>query len=85
MDIIILHNKHSKESRDFVAQYGLGCTIIDWYGEDRISAKRVDKYFKHGLPQPSAFPTIVDKETKTFIRKPKKFKELEDKIKAEKL
>jgi len=33
--MIILHNKHSKKSRDFVEAHGAGNVVIDWYSGGR--------------------------------------------------
>ena len=71
---IILHNKYSKESRDFVDKYGEGNTVIDWY-DDREAAK---EYLKAGNPHPSAFPSLVDIEVKVIVRKAKKPIDLDD-------
>jgi len=74
--MIILHNKHSKESRAFVDKYGAGNTIIDWYGD--MEARKA--YYAAGNPHPSAFPSIVDESTKIMVRKPEKPQALIDKI-----
>ena len=52
--MIILHNYMSKASREFVAAYGEGNTVISWYEGGReawIAAGGTDKV--------SAFPSIV--------------------------
>jgi hypothetical protein len=52
--MIILHNKHSKQSREFIEANADGNTVVDWYNdEERIA------YQKLGHPDPSAFPTVI--------------------------
>lgn len=53
--MIILHNRHDKQSRDFVEANGAGNIVIDWYDDgDCASFKRIAK---HGAV--SAFPSVV--------------------------
>lgn len=63
MDIVILHNPHSKESRDFVAQYMDQGDVIDWYAED---TRLVDEYISN-LPSPRKFPALVHRRTKVIV------------------
>jgi hypothetical protein len=61
--MIILHNIHSKESRDFVAAYGgRASQVIDWYAGGKDVFEYLAKY-----PSPGGFPTIVDEETGAFV------------------
>jgi len=53
--MIILHNSHDKDSRDFVALHGNGNTIIDWYGDPKARDEYLTNY-----PPPSQFPAVVD-------------------------
>ena len=61
--MIILHNIHSKESRDFVAAHGDGNTVIDWYND----RDKVDKFLQKYSP-PSGFPTMVDEVSGIVFR-----------------
>ena len=73
--IILLHNKESKESRDFLeANKDSISQVIDWYGDK-------DAYMQYalsGLEQPSGFPTIVYK--KTLCREPESVQWAKDEI-----
>ena len=64
--MIILHNSLDKKSREFVAQYGEGQTVIDWY-QDQAAR---DSYLAQGLPSPSSFPSLVDEERRLIYREP---------------
>ena len=54
--MIILHSIHSEASRAFVAEFGAGQTVIDWYGDKNSYIQ----YLLSGLPQPGGFPFVVD-------------------------
>lgn len=58
MDYVILHNRQSAASRDFVANLpeGGGHTVIEWYTEPGAVAKFLEDY--PGL-YPSDFPSVV--------------------------
>ena len=53
--MIILHNKHSKISRDFVVANASGNTVIDWYDDATARNLYLSKY-----PRPSGFPSLLD-------------------------
>lgn len=57
MGYIILHNRQSAASRDFVAALpeGSGHQVIEWYTEPGPVAE----YMAAGGPSPSAFPSVV--------------------------
>jgi len=63
--MIILHNPHSKESRDFIALYGAGETVIDWYADGDAVPRYLDKY-----PSPGGFPSILDEDTEVIVAQP---------------
>lgn len=73
---IILHNKYSKESNDFVNKYREGNTVIDWYGD----RKARQGYLDAGTLHPSAFPSLVDSTHKVIVRKAKKPEDLTETI-----
>ena len=52
--MIILHNHMSKESREFIQEYGSGNTVISWYEGGREEWKNAGGIF--GV---SAFPSII--------------------------
>lgn len=60
---VILHNPHSKESRDFVTQHQ-DKQVINWYD---LSQKDTQEYIAKSLPNPSVFPCVVDTEKKKII------------------
>ncbi len=62
----ILHNPHDKVSKKFVNDYGMDHIIVNWY-EDGIA---VAAYLAEGNPTPSAFPSVVDPDTKLTARIP---------------
>jgi len=61
--MIILHSKHSKESRDFVSANENGNTVIDWYGEDDVSKALRNDYMSKHRERPTRFPMIVDEDS----------------------
>jgi hypothetical protein len=61
--VVILHNPHSKASREFVAAYGAGYQVVDWYSTDAQTVA----YKSKSLPSPRAFPSVVDTEQKLIV------------------
>ena len=55
--MIILHSKHSAESRAFIAKYAENNLVIDWYGDKQAQLQ----YRITENPQPSGFPFVVTK------------------------
>ena len=53
--MIILHSRHSAESKAFVAKFAEGNTIISWYDNPDGQLQ----YLLSGQPQPSGFPFVV--------------------------
>lgn len=54
--MIILHNKHSKESRAFVEKHGADAEqVIDWFAEDF----NANDYLRSGKPAPAQFPMVA--------------------------
>lgn len=55
--MIILHNPHDKQSREFVALYGntAGATVLDWYDE----SARQQWLAAGGTTGISAFPSVL--------------------------
>jgi hypothetical protein len=64
---IILHNKHSKISRDFVAA-NPSYQSIDWYGDQEDPS--FQEYNAKEYPSPRAFPSVVDTELKIISDTP---------------
>ena len=79
--MIILHNKHDKESREFLAKYGQGNTIIDWYGDSKAQGA----YTSSGDLPPSAFPCLVDKVEGVIVNTAKTPQDLIDAITEKKM
>jgi len=52
--MIILHNIHSKKSREFVEKYQAGSTIFDWYNDGMEQWSALG-----GTLQVSTFPSVV--------------------------
>lgn len=74
--MIILHNRHDKLSRDFVAAHGDGHTVIDWYAPPIPPL----------IPMPSAFPSVVDLDADggpVIVRMPADMADAEAQIAAE--
>ena len=53
--MIILHSRHSAESKAFVAKFAEDNTVIDWYDNPEGQLQ----YLLSGQPQPSGFPFVV--------------------------
>ena len=53
--MIILHSKHSAESRAFIAKFAEGNLVLDWYDNPEGQLQ----YTLSGNPQPSGFPFVV--------------------------
>lgn len=66
--IIILHDSKAEASRNFVATYGEGYQVIDWGNPDDKS--KADAYQISNYPQVSAFPSLVDTESRGIVREP---------------
>jgi hypothetical protein len=64
--IVILHNSNSKLSRDFVATYGAGYQIINWYSTEADAVA----YKSREMPYPRAFPSVVDTVQKLLVDTP---------------
>jgi hypothetical protein len=64
----LFHNILDKFSRDYMAAYGSGKTIIDWYNFNEAAAK--DWIANPANPSPSQFPGILletDEEYQAFV------------------
>lgn len=76
--MIILHNKESKESREFVELYASQCQVIDWYNDIQL----VSIYTISGNPSPNTFPSIFDLSSKKLITKPSSLQDAINKIQS---
>ena len=52
--MIILHNSHARESREFVAAHRAGATVYDWY-----EGGREEWWALGGTDKVSAFPSVI--------------------------
>lgn len=77
-DFVILHNKHDATSRSFVANYAGSYKVIDFYD---YSSEETKDFNKLNILI-SAFPSVVDTETKLVMANPSTLEEGFSKIKA---
>jgi hypothetical protein len=70
---VILHNEMDGASRFFVAGQvdpeNPEVEVMDWYAE--LGGPKEAEYRAAGLPDPSAFPSVVNTETGDLVRVPK--------------
>lgn len=73
MSIVILHNKHSKESRQFVED-NPSYQVIDWYGDENSR----QLYMQQCDLAPYTMPAVVDTEKKLLCAGPQSIQEALD-------
>ncbi len=60
--MIIFYNQFSKNDRDFVAAYGEGETLVDYYSFSEDVSRMVGQWGK-----PRQFPTLIDEATGVIV------------------
>lgn len=58
--LLIIYNSNDKFSRSFAAANAGECDLLDWYND----AEGQKAYADSGMPHPSSFPCIADRDSK---------------------